>query len=121
MRKFIIQHWFGIFRFKNRYSIAKSILPNFLLLILSSFFYIFSDNETLSSAIVILAFAIVYFNTDFYFRQYPIKWEELPSDLQKWYYGCYWVNFVGKQLPWPQDFKDNLDNWRKLNKVYQKN
>ena len=119
MRKFIIQHWFGIFRLKNGYEIDKAAVANFTLLIPGVLFHAFTENLTLSGSILLAIFGIIYFTTFFYFQKWPVHWDELPSDLQKWYYGKYWVEFVGNKMPWPQSFTDNLDEWKKLNKKFK--
>ena len=120
MRKFIINNWFGVFRFKNGFMIEKAAIMNFSILGAAAIPFLLLENEALGSLIAGIAGAIVFLTTFVYLRYWPVSWHELNTDLQKWYYGKYWVDFVQDKMPWPQEFIDNLDYWRKLDEKYRK-
>lgn len=122
MRNLIIKFYFGIYRFnafgKKNLTIERSAVMNFITMIIMAITLFAIQDPTFRTWVLMSLFALLVFCTFVYFRLVPVKWDEL-DEIQKWYYGCYYVYFVQDRWPWPGDFISNLKEWEKLDKKYK--
>ena len=121
MRKIIIKLWFGVYKvniFKRIEYVERSAVANFLLFLPPAIMVGFGILENINIYLALTSFCIIAFCNFIYLKNKPVKWDEL-SDIQKWYYGSYYVLKIDK-ANWPEDFAKNKKQWNNLNKIYSK-
>jgi hypothetical protein len=120
MRKIIIKYWFGIYDLKIKsksYRPERAAITNFILSLIMIAVFLFA-NENVSKYIVPILFFIIVFGTFLYFKIKPVKWQDLNTDIQKWYYGYFYFVKYKDKIPVPKEI--NKTEWKKLNKIYSK-
>jgi len=120
MRKAIIKLWFGVYDLNIKgetYRPERSAVTNFILALVMVSTYLFADEE-ISKYVVPFLFFIIVFGTFLYFKVKPVKWGDLNSDIQKWYYGYFYFVKYKDRIPAPKEI--NKKEWDVLNKKYSK-